>query len=155
MQLRKRSGRKKSCRQIQIDQAKFNKQVAVLNVMLSTAQAIMQASAAAPPPWNIPLIAIAAAIGAAQLASVIAQPIPLNSKAKGRDGGPDEWAIVGEQGSELVTLRSGESYLTPNKPTLTFLPEGAVVTPHKDIVTDPEPYTRMTMTPIPSYASSG
>lgn len=148
----KEKEREKKRRQIQIDQAKFNKQVAILNVMLSTAQAIMQANAAAPFPWNIPLIAIAAAIGAAQLASVISQPIP--QYAKGRDGGPDEWAIVGEQGSELVTLRSGESYLTPNKPTLTFLPEGASVTPHKDIVTDPEPYTRMTMTPIPSYASS-
>lgn len=147
----KEKEREKKRRQIQIDQAKFNKQVAVLNVMLSTAQAIMQASAAAPPPWNIPLIAIAAAIGAAQLASVIAQPIP--QYAKGRDGGPDEWAIVGEQGSELVTLRSGESYLTPNKPTLTFLPSGASVTPHEDILRDPEPYSRMNLQSPPALAS--
>jgi hypothetical protein len=51
--------------------------------------------------------------------------------AKGREGGKSEFAIVGEKGSELIVNKSGDSYLSPDKPTLTYLPAGASVIPHE------------------------
>lgn len=51
---------------------------------------------------------------------------------KGRKGGKAEWAWVGEQNGgafEYISTDTG-LYKTPNKPTLTFLPQGADVLPH-------------------------
>lgn len=50
--------------------------------MLSTAQAIMKAVAEFPATGGMPFVAIDSAIGAAQLAAVLAQPLPQAAKGK-------------------------------------------------------------------------
>jgi hypothetical protein len=53
--------------------------------------------------------------------------------AKGRKGGKEEIAIVSEEGSELVKLKSGEMFLTPDKETKMLIPEGADIIPHNQV----------------------
>ena len=57
------------------------------------------------------MTAMAAALGATQLAMVLAKPLP--QYAKGRAGGKGEFAMVGERGAELM-----------------YVPEGASIVPH-------------------------
>ena len=49
--------------------------------------------------------------------------------AKGTNDAPGGMAFVGERGRELVTLPSGQRYLTPETATLTYLPKHSEVTP--------------------------
>jgi hypothetical protein len=93
----------------------------MFQIGIDTAVAIMKAMAEQMY-WMIPIIG---AMGALQLATVAAQPLP--KYFKGRDGGPAEFAWVGERGTEAIQLASGETFLTPAKPTITFLPEHAQV----------------------------
>ena len=121
-------------RELDNKKARQDRDFAVLTVILNTATAIIKAVAAAPLTGGLPFSAIAAAIGAAQIAAILATPLP--KYAKGRDGGPAEFAIVGEQGAERLDFADGTSALTPNKPTLTFLPEGTSVIPHHQTMLD-------------------
>ena len=75
---------------------------------------------------------LSGSIGAAQLAFAIAQPLP--KYFKGRDDGPAELAWVGEQGTEAIRLQSGKTFLTPDKPTVVYLPEHAKVIPHHELI---------------------
>lgn len=78
-------------------------------------------------PAAIPMMAVVGALGALQLATVLATPIP--KYAKGTDchrGGP---AIVGDGGKHEVIVFGGNSWITPDKPTLVNIPEGASVIP--------------------------
>jgi hypothetical protein len=43
-------------------------------------------------------------------------------------------AVVGEQGTELIRHADGSLHVTPNKPTVTFLPEGADVIPNHELL---------------------
>jgi len=117
----KEKAREAEKRKIQLQQAKFNKMAAIFQIGIDTAVAIMKAMAEQMY-WMIPIIG---AMGALQLATVAAQPLP--KYFKGRDGGPAEFAWVGERGTEAIQLASGETFLTPAKPTITFLPEHAQV----------------------------
>lgn len=109
-------------------QAKIAKATAALTIAINTAAAII--GALAPPPVGlgpvagIPFSIQAGVMGALQLATVLAQPIP--KYKKGRKGGKAEIAEVGDGGvSEVVTDRQGKfKYITPNKPTYTFLEQG-------------------------------
>lgn len=109
-------------------QAKFQKAQAIFDIILNTAVAVTKYVSMG----NIPLAVIAGAMGAAELAVASAQPIP--KYAKGRKGGKAEMAIVGEQGAELIQMPGGKQVLTPGKPTLTFLPEDAIVKPHNETI---------------------
>jgi len=115
-------------RKIQLQQAKFNKMAAMFQIGIDTAVAIMKAMAEQMY-WMIPIIS---AMGALQLATVAAQPLP--KYFKGRDGGPAEFAWVGERGTEAIELPGGKTFLTPDRPTLTFLPEHASVIPHEELL---------------------
>jgi hypothetical protein len=114
-------------------QAKLQKALDINSLIASTAIAVMSALGAKPyTPANIALAAGAAVTGAAQLAKVIATPLP--QYAKGRKGGKAEWAIVGEEGTEGIRTPDGKMTLTPNKPTVTFLPKDAEVIPHHEMI---------------------
>lgn len=115
-------------RQQKIDQekARYDKAKAIFDIILGTAVAVTQALP------NIPLSIIIGALGAAELAVASAAPIP--QYAKGREGGPAEWAVVGEKGPELIQYPDGKQALTPDKPTITFLPENAIVKPHNETI---------------------
>lgn len=111
-------------------QAKFDKAHAIFNIIISTVSGVMKASPA------IPLMAIIAALGAASIATVIAQPIP--QYAEGRGDGKDEYAIVGDGGrSEIISGKRGVRK-TPSKSTLTHLDKTDSVYPseraYKDMI---------------------
>jgi hypothetical protein len=80
-------------------------------------------------PWT----AIDAALGAAQIASILAQPLP--HFKEGTKNAPRGKAIVGEEGSELIVDRSGRMFVTPPQPTLIELAGGEQVFKH-DITAD-------------------
>lgn len=83
------------------------------SIITSTAQAVANALATIPPPFNIAVASTMGVLGAAQLAIVQQTPIP--QFAKGTKGKSDSgMAIVGEEGEEAV-----------------FLPQGAKVLPHR------------------------
>lgn len=113
--------------QIKHKQAIFDKALSVANIGLNTAMALMQLWVKPGWPAAIPMMAVVGALGALQLATVLATPIP--KYAKGTDyhrGGP---AIVGDGGKHEVIVFGGNSWITPDKPTLVNIPEGASVIP--------------------------
>jgi hypothetical protein len=116
-------------RELDEKRARFEKAKAVADIIESTAIAVISALGAKP--WtaaNIALAAVVGAIGAAQIARVIAQPIPHYSR--GVDSHPGGPAIVGEVGQELVRTPSGKEFLTPGSATLMNLERGSKVIPH-------------------------
>lgn len=76
--------------------------------------------------------AAASILGAAQIAAVLATPIP--QFAKGTDNAPEGMAIVGEKGHELVVEPDGKKWITPNTDTLTYLKGGSKVIPNHELM---------------------
>ena len=106
---------------LQEKQAKFDKLNSIAQAGIATALAITRALP------NLVLAAIAGAMGAMQIATILATPLP--KYAKGTDyhkGGP---AIVGDGGVPEVITYGGNAWITPDKPTLVDLPAGATVIP--------------------------
>lgn len=117
----------KKKQQLKHKQAVWDKANGVAQAGISTALAIMNALQMQPFPVGIAMAAIAAAMGAVQIATILATPIP--KYAHGTDyhqGGP---AIVGDGGRQEVVLFQGGAWLTPDIPTLVDMPRGAVVVP--------------------------
>lgn len=110
------------------EQAIWDKANNIAQCTMQTALAIMNAWATAPWPINIAMAAVAGAMGAMQLATIIATPLPKYAKGtKSHKGGP---AVVGDGGEpELITF-GGKSWITPDTPTIVDLPAGAAVIPH-------------------------
>lgn len=96
--------------EIKRKQAQADKMESLFNIGISTSQSIM-ASAKMGFPAAIPFIAMAAALGAVQLAAVASKPLP--KYWKGRKGGAGELAMVGEHGPEMMWVPSGAS-IVPN-----------------------------------------
>lgn len=108
-------------------QAKFDKLNSIAQCGIATAIAIMNALQMQPFPVGIAMAAIAAAMGAVQLATIIATPLPKYAKGTANHkGGP---AIVGDGGVPEVITYGGNAWITPDKPTLVDLPAGAAVIP--------------------------
>jgi hypothetical protein len=104
----------------------FEKATAALSIGVNTAQAILKAVAASPLTGGLPFSAIAAGIGAVQLAAVLAKPIP--QYKDGIDSHPGGLAVLGDgYKSELAVTPSGQLLLSPDKPTLMDLPAGTEV----------------------------
>lgn len=121
---------------LQTRQARFQKTIDITQTIASTAKAIMVAYTAGPVVGAI-YAALVAAMGAAQLATIIAQPIP--KYAKGTDYHPGGLAIVGDAGKHEAIISGGKTYITPDTPTLMPIPKGAEVLPD---IHDPEFYSR-------------
>jgi tape measure domain-containing protein len=102
-------------------QAKFEKAQKLVNAAINTAVSITQVS------WNPVLTALVAAIGAAQIATIIAQPIP--KYKDGRLPGQDEYAIVGDGGRSEVIVGARGVRKTPARDTLTHLDKTDMVLP--------------------------
>jgi hypothetical protein len=83
------------------------KAASIFSIAASTAVSIGKAVAASPLTGGLPWSAINAGLGTAQIAAVLAQPLPQIPAFQ--DGGISEGglAIVGEQGAELVNLPRG------------------------------------------------
>ena len=99
--------------------AAVEKASAAFSIAISTAMAIMNGLNTQPMlPLGVAMAAMAGAMGAAQLAMVLAKPLP--KYAKGRKRGKGEYAMVGERGAELM-----------------YIPDNASIVPHHHL-TKPE-----------------
>lgn len=117
----------KKKQQLKYKQAVWDKANSVAQAGISTALAIMNMMKSAPWPVNIAMSAIAGAMGAVQVATILATPIPKYAKGTDRHkGGP---AIVGDGGMPELVIFGGKSWVTPDTPTLVDLPAGAMVIP--------------------------
>ena len=112
---------------LQEKQAKFEKNNNIAQVIINTAAAIMKTLASLGWPVAAPFIATTAAMGAVQLATIAAQPIP--KYAKGTSNHPGGMAIVGDGGKHEAILTDDGAYVTPAVPTLVEIPKRAVVVP--------------------------
>lgn len=106
-------------RRIAQEQARFDKAKAIFDIVANTAVNVVKF-------LGVPVLAaLAAAVGAAQLAAVASRPIPRYKG--GRKGGPAEFAYVGDGGVSEVVEYGGRAWVTPRRPTLTYLPADANV----------------------------
>jgi hypothetical protein len=116
-------------------QAKLQKALDINQAVASTALAVLKAlgdKTIETPYLRIANAVAAGLIGAAQIARVIATPLP--QYAKGRKGGKAEHAIVGEIGQEAIVTTDGKVTLTPSTPSLAYIPQGADVIPHNELI---------------------
>lgn len=119
--------------ELQTKQAKLEKATNIITTIMNTAVGIMKAFSQGGI-FAAPMAAMIAAMGAIQLATIIAQPIPKYAKGtKGHKGG---MAIVGDGGKQEAVITNEGIWATPDVPTLVNLPKGAVVLPDlRDITT--------------------
>lgn len=101
-------------------QAILDKALAAVQIGINTAVNISKVTP------NPILIALVAALGAAQLAAVAATPIP--QYAKGTDDHKGGFALVGEERPEVIEEPGKEPYVV-SKPTVLDLPKHTKVTP--------------------------
>lgn len=127
-------------KKIKEKQAKVDKANSIVQATISTALAVMNAlSTVQPFPAAIAMAAIAGAMGAIQIATIAAQPLP--KYAKGTDSHKGGYAIVGDGGKQELVTFGGNAYVTPDTPTLVNLPRGAKVHPDALDVTGLNPFT--------------
>lgn len=116
-------------RQLAVERAKFEKAANVLNIITSTARAVMDAykdDGITPLALRVTLASLIASVGAVQLAKAISAPLPRYKTGRGK--GKDELAITGDGGVPEYILRdSGKVDVTPSKPTLTYLGKSDMV----------------------------
>lgn len=112
-------------RKEQQKQAKIDKAIAIFEIGISTAKAIIAAVAASPLTGGLPWSAIVAGIGAVQIAAVASKKIP--QFYKGTDSSPEGWAHIGERGTELMVKPDGTAQLTPPTDTLAYLDKGTKI----------------------------
>lgn len=107
-------------------QAIWDKATSIAQAGIATALAITKSLP------NFVLAAIVGAMGAIQVATIAATPIP--SYAEGtKDGAhPGGKALVGDAGKREVVMYKGMAWVTPDTPMLVDLPKGAQVFPDVD-----------------------
>lgn len=124
---RKRAAEQKSEEQreaIQKKQADAQKASNIASTIMNTAVAIMKA-------WSqggifaAPMVALIAAQGAIQLATIMAT----KAYAKGTDNAAGGLSIVGDGGRPEIVLSRGKAWITPDTPTLVNLHKGDKVLP--------------------------
>ena len=110
---------------LQYDQAVWDKSVQIAQAGIATALAIAKALP------NFVLAALVGAMGAVQVATIAATPIPAYREGTKRPH-PGGLAVVGDGGISEVVLLDGHAWVTPDTPTLIDLPEGSEVFPDMD-----------------------
>lgn len=108
---------------LQQKQAKWQKGVDIAQASISTALAITRALP------NLVLAGIIAAMGAIQVATIAATPIPAYKEGTKNGGHIGGLAIVGDGGKQEVIVYGGKGWITPDTPTIVDLPKGAEVYP--------------------------
>lgn len=117
-------------KQIEADRARFERLLTIQRIISDTAAAVVAAlgDKSQITPIRIALAATVGALGAAQLARVIATPLP--RFAHGTDDAPGGLSVVGDAyRSELVKEPSGKMWVTPNVPTVMNVPKHSIVYP--------------------------
>jgi len=107
---------------IQRKQAIIDRSTSLFSIAINTAQSISKVAAEAGLAAPI-LIPFYTALGIAQAAAVLAEPLPtIPAFATGTQDAPGGLAVVGEKGQEIVTNKRGDkAFLSPDKPTLVNL----------------------------------
>ena len=115
-------------------QAVWNKGVQVAETGIATARGIMEAFQLGPIAGAV-MAAVIGAMGAMQVATILATPIPSYAEGtKGNDRHPGGAALVGDAGKREVIMYSGKAWITPDTPTLVDITKGAQVFPDVDKV---------------------
>jgi TP901 family phage tail tape measure protein len=115
-------------------QAVWHKGVQVAETGIATARGIMEAFQLGPIAGAV-MAAVIGAMGAMQVATILATPIPSYAEGtKGNDRHPGGAALVGDAGKHEVVMYSGKAWITPDTPTLVDIPKGAQVFPDVDKV---------------------
>lgn len=99
----------KEQKKIAREQAKREKAMAIFQIILDTSLGIMKAIAASPLTGGLPFSAIVGAMGAIQLATVVAQPLPKAArgrKIKGKSHAQGGELVVAEDGEIIMNKRS-------------------------------------------------
>ncbi|WP_394901917.1 phage tail tape measure protein [Bacteroides xylanisolvens] len=109
-------------------QAIWDKATSIAQAGIATALAITEALP------NIPLSIVIGALGAIQVATILATPIPSYAEGTGNDRHPGGKALVGDAGKHEVVMHSGKAWITPDTPTLVDIPKGAQVFPDVDSI---------------------
>lgn len=117
---------------LEYKQAVWQKATDLAQAGISTALGIMQTIASVGFPAAIPMIAVVSALGAIQMATIAATPIPKYAKGTGENGHQGGFAIVGDGGKQEVVLFDNKMWITPDTPTFADIPKGAVVYPDFD-----------------------
>nr|DAL35637.1 MAG TPA_asm: tail tape measure protein [Caudoviricetes sp.] len=108
---------------LQQKQAKWQKGVDIAQAGIATALAITRALP------NLVLAGIIAAMGAVQVATIAATPIPAYKDGTKNGGHIGGLAIVGDGGKQEIIVYGGKGWITPDTPTIIDLPKGAEVYP--------------------------
>lgn len=108
---------------LQQKQAKWQKGVDIAQAGIATALAITRALP------NLVLAAIVGAMGAVQVATIAATPIPAYKEGTKNGGHVGGLALVGDGGKQEVIVYGGKGWITPDTPTVVDLPKGAEVYP--------------------------
>lgn len=111
-------------RKEQEKQAKYNKALAIVDIGIATALAIMKAFAQLGPIAGIPAAALVGALGAIQIAAVLAKPIP--KYEHGTDNHPGGPAWVGEKRPEIVKEPGKSAYRVTHPTKLNLAPKTVV-----------------------------
>ena len=104
-------------------QAIWDKATSMAQAGIATALAITQALP------NLFLAAIVGAMGAIQVATIAATPIPSYAEGTKGNGHPGGKALVGDAGKREAVLYNGMAWITPDTPMIVDLPYGAQVLP--------------------------
>lgn len=110
-------------RRLDRQKAVADKEKSIVDIVESTAVAIMKSV-----PDKLFLLPYIIGLGAAQLATAIAQPIP--QYRTGTKSAKPGLAMVSEEGREMIIDRQGRVSLTPDQPSLIQLSGGETIIPH-------------------------
>lgn len=135
----------KKKQELQYKQAVWNKVTSIAQAGIATALAITEALP------NFVLAALVGALGAMEVATIIATPIATYAKGtKDKEGHPGGLAVVGDAGKREAVVFDNKMWITPDTPTIVDMPKGAIVYPDAERI--PEPVF-MTITPTDSKDS--
>lgn len=102
-------------------QAIWDKATSIAQAGIATALAITKSLP------NFVLAAIVGAMGAIQVATIAATPIPSYAEGTKNSAHPGGKALVGDAGKREVVMYKGMAWVTPDTPMLVDLPKGAQV----------------------------
>ena len=104
-------------------QAIWEKATNIAQAGMATALAVTKALP------NLVLAAIVGAMGAVQIATIAATPLPAYAEGTKNGKHPGGKAVVGDGGKHELVLFNGKGWITPDKPVVVELPRGAEVFP--------------------------
>lgn len=129
--------------EIKHKQAVWDKAASISEAIIATSLGVAEALKLTWP-MNLVIAALVGAMGAAEIATIIATPIATYAKGtKDKEGHPGGLAVVGDAGKKEAVVYEGKMWITPDTPTVINLPKGAIVYPDADNM--PEPFSKKNM----------